>query len=373
MPNRNRKIIIVSTILMGLAIFAPNTVHTLSHRPDDTQKTIDEIKEQMNQPSTRIKIPGLEFTNTSDVEVIIEGADKYINVPFLGEFMTAVFRYGIVVAGLAAVIMIIVGGVQWIMSGGNANLKTTAKSRIVGAVSGLIIALSSYIILYTINPHLVEFKNLKILYVDEFIEPESEIEHLEGNTEVALQFDRISGDNIRGNGRLKVAIPHIKDLKEVAEIMAKDGLGIFITDGVRTIEEQKRQILKKCNNPPGSEKCNPKDGKTTACMLKNNNPANCPHTTGYALDVWGAEKIDGKWKQCIFQASCSKNKDNDDCRRNPCHAKLIQAMLSKGFCVLNTEAWHFEKPVLNNISCSANFARPRPSAQSAESYEYAIY
>jgi len=316
------------------------------------QKTIDEIQEQLNRPSTRIRIPGVDFTKTSDIPVTQEGAKKFIHVPYLGELMAALFRYGVAVAGIIATIMIIIAGVQRIMAGGNANQVTVSKRRLIQAVTGLIIAVSSYVILYTINPNLVEFKNIKVLYVDEIVEPEFEIEHLIGNTNFTTNIGRVDGDNIRGNGRFSVATAHIKDLKEVAEIMAKDNFGVIITSGYRPLEEQIRLIRQNCQNPPGSGSCNPKPDRPTTCILKENNPANCPHTTGYAVDIWGAKQEGGSWKQCIFQSECSRDKSSDACRTNTCHKKLIEAMKSKGFCVLDTEAWHFEKPALSKGACN---------------------
>ncbi|MBU0661049.1 pilin [Patescibacteria group bacterium] len=76
----------------------------------------------------------------------------------MGEFIQIMYRYGLQIAGILAVIMIIVGGFQWTMSGGNASIIGEAKKRITGAVIGLVIAALSFTILQTINPQTTSFR-----------------------------------------------------------------------------------------------------------------------------------------------------------------------------------------------------------------------
>jgi len=66
------------------------------------------------------------------------------------------FVFGI--AGLLALVNIIVGGVQHTVSAGNVNAQKDAKDRILQAVIGLVILFASYIILNTINPELTRLK-----------------------------------------------------------------------------------------------------------------------------------------------------------------------------------------------------------------------
>lgn len=73
----------------------------------------------------------------------------------LGTYIGYVYRYGVRVAVMLAVIVIMVGGVLWMTSAGTGNLEK-AKTMIMNAVIGLLIAVGSYVILQTINPDLVE-------------------------------------------------------------------------------------------------------------------------------------------------------------------------------------------------------------------------
>jgi hypothetical protein len=77
------------------------------------------------------------------------GVSKFANI---GVFIQYIYRYGVVFAGILAVIVIIVAGLQWTASGGNSSTIESAKKRIVGAITGLILASTSYVILNTVSP-----------------------------------------------------------------------------------------------------------------------------------------------------------------------------------------------------------------------------
>ncbi len=76
----------------------------------------------------------------------------------MGDFVGTMYTYAIGIAAVVAVLMIIVSGFQWALSGGNSETISTAKSHIVGAVIGLLIVYLSYFILNTLNPTLVSFR-----------------------------------------------------------------------------------------------------------------------------------------------------------------------------------------------------------------------
>jgi len=61
-------------------------------------------------------------------------------------------------AGLLSMAMIIYAGVEISISAGNANLQRDAKDRLLWAIVGLVFLFTSYILLYTINPELVQIK-----------------------------------------------------------------------------------------------------------------------------------------------------------------------------------------------------------------------
>ena len=78
-------------------------------------------------------------------------------------YLTWAFRFTLALAGFLAVMMIVIGGVEYIISGANEGMRSEAHKRISNAIYGLILALVSYLVLYTINPNLVDFKNNSFL------------------------------------------------------------------------------------------------------------------------------------------------------------------------------------------------------------------
>ena len=124
--------------------------------------TVDEQTKIIGKPIYQIKIPGLQH---SQIETVDEDGRTYLYIPFIGEYLAVIYRYLVVVAGVVAVIVIIIAGIQWTASGGNSSTIESAKGRIIGALTGLGLAVGSYIILYTINPELVSFRSLKVLYI----------------------------------------------------------------------------------------------------------------------------------------------------------------------------------------------------------------
>ena len=61
-------------------------------------------------------------------------------------------------AVILALVMMIIGGVEYVGSAGNTSLVGDAKGRMLNALLGLLLALSAWLILNLINPDLVDFK-----------------------------------------------------------------------------------------------------------------------------------------------------------------------------------------------------------------------
>jgi len=76
----------------------------------------------------------------------------------LTELVSMIFNFLLMVAGLAAFIMIVWGGVKYLTSAGDPSKMGDAKNQIFSAILGLIIMLASWMILNTINPQLVELR-----------------------------------------------------------------------------------------------------------------------------------------------------------------------------------------------------------------------
>jgi len=70
------------------------------------------------------------------------------------QYIQYFFIFGLSLIGFLAVAALAVGGIMW-MIGGSITSTEKAKNIIVGAVSGVVLLLCSYLLLYTIDPSLV--------------------------------------------------------------------------------------------------------------------------------------------------------------------------------------------------------------------------
>ncbi|MEK7097259.1 MAG: hypothetical protein AAB906_00215, partial [Patescibacteria group bacterium] len=85
-----------------------------------------------------------------------------------------------------------IGGFIWLTAGGNQSRIGEAKSWIGASLTGLIIALSSYLILYQINPELTKFAPLKVAWVKPAEEETTKLEDWEFDAGIEKQWDDAS-------------------------------------------------------------------------------------------------------------------------------------------------------------------------------------
>ncbi len=75
--------------------------------------------------------------------------------PDLPKYITFIFSWAISVGGTIALISFVIGAVGLIISGDNTELAGNSKDRMKDAILGLILIMTAYLIMYTINPALV--------------------------------------------------------------------------------------------------------------------------------------------------------------------------------------------------------------------------
>lgn len=85
------------------------------------------------------------------------GFDAASGAGDLGAFLSQAFQFGLAIAAALAVVMIVWGGVE-IMLSESVFKKEDGKKKIQDAIWGLVLALVSWLILYTINPDILIFK-----------------------------------------------------------------------------------------------------------------------------------------------------------------------------------------------------------------------
>jgi hypothetical protein len=112
----------------------------------------------------QVKIPGLE--KFSEVAPCPDDPTKKC-VKWIGEYIAGLYKYAIGIVGILAAVVLMIGGVIWITAGGNQTRVGEARAWIGASLTGLIIALTSYMILYQVNPDLVNFRAIVIPEVKE--------------------------------------------------------------------------------------------------------------------------------------------------------------------------------------------------------------
>lgn len=105
---------------------------------------------------------GVEFKPqvVQDLGYTFNPADK--TTGNIANLVKAIYKYAIGIVGILAAVVLMVGGVLWIVAGGNATAIGEAKSWIGASLTGLVLALTSYLILATVNPALVDLKTTEI-------------------------------------------------------------------------------------------------------------------------------------------------------------------------------------------------------------------
>lgn len=88
------------------------------------------------------QIPGLEFLPLGS------GAK-------IEDVLPAIYTFGLGLVGISALVMLIIGGMMYMSAGDSQDQTKRARSFMGNAIWGLVLALLSWLILYTINPDLV--------------------------------------------------------------------------------------------------------------------------------------------------------------------------------------------------------------------------
>jgi len=121
------------------------------------------IKEAVWKPIpivTQVEYPGLKFSDPSQAVKKEPTAPTLISVNWMAEFIIWFYKYAIGISAIFAVIMIMYGGVLYIMSGATDKVQQ-AKDIIKSAVMGLTLIIGAHFILNYVNPQLTAPKPLR--------------------------------------------------------------------------------------------------------------------------------------------------------------------------------------------------------------------
>ena len=130
---------------------------------DAASTVVTEKKPKFEIPVPEVDIPTVKLTA---VDCVADDTGKYnCAIPWIGEYINGVYQYGINIVGILAAIMLMAGGLLWLISGGDSSKITQAKDIIIGSITGMIILMASYIILTQVNPDLVKMKSISTGYI----------------------------------------------------------------------------------------------------------------------------------------------------------------------------------------------------------------
>lgn len=155
---------------------APSPNHICCCGKGDHRPTFEETVAELEKPKSKAKfeipdlaitIPGLNFSEGNCVTN--DKGETSCTVNWIGEYVGGAYKYAAGIAGILAVIVLMIAGILWLVSGGDATKIKQSKELIIGGISGLVLILCSYILLYQINPDLTRFKSLSLGYIDEIV------------------------------------------------------------------------------------------------------------------------------------------------------------------------------------------------------------
>jgi len=110
------------------------------------------------------------------------------SIPWIAEYIQFVYQYGLGIGGILAAVVLMAGGLIWLVSGGDVSKVSQAKSLIIGSITGLMILFGSYILLTQINPNLVSLRSISLKMIEQIIITADS----EATTPIALDMNGIS-------------------------------------------------------------------------------------------------------------------------------------------------------------------------------------
>ncbi|MFA6132274.1 MAG: NlpC/P60 family protein [Patescibacteria group bacterium] len=121
-------------------------------------QTAPTVKREYVAPVLSVNIPTVSFSK------IFED-NGYIEVNWLSEYITGLYKYLLTISGIFAVFLLMVGGLQYVVSPGGSG-QASAKKRMTNALTGMVLLFCVYMILYIVNPKLTVFEGLSIQTID---------------------------------------------------------------------------------------------------------------------------------------------------------------------------------------------------------------
>lgn len=147
----------------------------------------------------------------------------------LGEYIKAFYDLLLPASALIATVILMIGGMQYILARGKQEQISKAKDRITKAVTGLVLILGAYTIVYLVDPRLTSFDALRVPVLKGaiFLDEGTTCQTLE-DMEIEIQYIRDTTDdheNGIGNSKGCGAICEITEIPEGSVFAGDVGVG----------------------------------------------------------------------------------------------------------------------------------------------------
>jgi hypothetical protein len=159
--SRRNPLSFIAIVMAGFA------VAFFSHA---TPPAYAQTSNQQLNPIFSVPIPNLTLEN-----VTVNTTTGIIDIPWIGDYVNGIYKYATAVAVILAIVMLMIGGFQYLTSGGNKTRVDAGKKRITDATIGLLLVFCAFILLSVINPSLVVYPALQIQTVKRIDWPVSTI------------------------------------------------------------------------------------------------------------------------------------------------------------------------------------------------------
>lgn len=127
------------------------------------------VAENPNVPTPKKTAP-LTFTPNVPIPGLFDEKNIPIDETFFGGYVSSFYIFFAGVAGILAVVVMMWGGFHYITSAGNPQKMKQGQEIISNAVIGLILVLTSYVLLRTINPNLLSLNLTSLSYVPQILQ-----------------------------------------------------------------------------------------------------------------------------------------------------------------------------------------------------------
>jgi hypothetical protein len=152
--NAEAKCASKTTSASGICSVGPVDIQTFKPSPTSEQKPVE-----LTPPSLNVQIPGLDFAT------VAQQKGRVIHIPFLAQYISAVYRFLISIAMIAAAIMVLYGGFLMILGQTGARVRE-GKDLITNALIGLALVLGARLILGSVNAELLQLKPIEINVIE---------------------------------------------------------------------------------------------------------------------------------------------------------------------------------------------------------------